>query len=171
LVTGAALHKLGPPWTIMIAMCAFLAGSIILTTAPVHQTYWAQLFVSVVVMPWGMDMSFPSATIILSNAFKREHQGVAASLVMTVVNYSISIGLGMAGTVESHQNDGGRNALKGYRSAFYLGVGLAALGVCVGILFVSITKHEELKSRMTEVSTSAIEMEEERSSSKETGEA
>ena len=78
-------------------------------------------------------MSFPAAVIILSNAMPPEHQGLAASLVNTVVNYSISIGLGMAGTVESHVNDSGTDLLKGYRGAWYLGIGLASIGVVVAV--------------------------------------
>jgi hypothetical protein len=60
-------------------------------------------------------MSFPSGTLILSNAMPREHQGLAASLVNTIVNYSISIGLGLAATVESQVDRGGTDTLKGYR--------------------------------------------------------
>ena len=72
-----------------------------------------------------MDMSLPAATILLSNAVSKEHQGEAASLVNTVVNYSISLGLGFAGTVDVHINKGGRtpeDVLKGYRAAFYMGM-------------------------------------------------
>lgn len=63
-------------------------------------------------------------------------QGVAASLVNTVLNYSISIGLGMAGTVESQVNDGGKNLLKGYRGAWYLGIGLDVLGICLACCLI-----------------------------------
>lgn len=68
-------------------------------------------------------MSFPAATLILSNAVAKEHQGIAASLVNTVVNYSISLALGFAGTVEANVNNGGytmEEKLKGYRGAWYL---------------------------------------------------
>lgn len=65
----------------------------------------------------------------------RQHQGLAASLVTTFVNYSISIGLGFAGTVESQVHSQGKNVLQGYRGAFYMGVGLAGLGVVVALLF------------------------------------
>jgi hypothetical protein len=84
-------------------------------------------------------MSFPSGTLILSNAMPKQHQGLAASLLTTTVNYSISMGLGLAGTVESHVNNGGRDTLKGYRGALYMGVGLAGLGLAasVGFMFVS----------------------------------
>jgi hypothetical protein len=81
-------------------------------------------------------MSFPSGTFILDNAMHRHHQGLAASLVATIVNYSISLGLGFAGTVESHVNDGGRDVLHGYRRALYMGIGLAGLGLVISICFM-----------------------------------
>ena len=81
-----------------------------------------------------MDMSFPSATIVLSNAVKKEHQGIAASLVNTVVNYSISLALGFAGTVEANVSDG--DMLKGYRGAWYLGIGLSGTGILLSIVFI-----------------------------------
>ena len=88
-----------------------------------------------------MDMSFPAATIILSRAMPREHQGLAASLVNTFVNYSISIGLGLAGTVSSQANHGGRDLLPGYRGAFYMGVGLSGLGVVLALAFSFVERH------------------------------
>lgn len=84
-------------------------------------------------------MSFPSGTLILSNSMPRHHQGLAASLVTTTVNYSISIGLGLAGTVESNVNDGGRDTLHGYRGALYLGTGLAGLGLVTSVVFNFVT--------------------------------
>ncbi|KAI1373065.1 MFS general substrate transporter [Hypoxylon crocopeplum] len=139
LFTGYMLHHLKPPIIMTMALVFFTIGIIIIGTCPVDQTYWGQVFVSTVVMPWGMDMSFPAATIILSNAVPRKHQGIAASLVNTVVNYSISLGLGFAGTVETQVNNGGGNPadiLKGYRGAFYMGMGLAGLGVAVCLAFL-----------------------------------
>lgn len=96
-------------------------------------------------------MSFPSGTIILSNNMPREHQGLAASLVNTIVNYSISIGLGLAGTVESQVNRGGTDTLKGYRGASYMGIGLAGLGVGVASMFVirSLTQHDKMHTGTT----------------------
>jgi hypothetical protein len=66
----------------------------------------------------------------------RHHQGLAASLVATTVNYSISLGFGFAGAVEAHVNDAGHKILRGYRGALYLGVGLAGLGIVVSICFI-----------------------------------
>lgn len=80
-------------------------------------------------------MSFPAANLLLSNMAAKEHQGVSASLVNTVINYSISLALGFAGTVEVHVNENGNNELKGYRGAWYLAIGLAALGTIIAGLY------------------------------------
>lgn len=148
--TGYLMSKIKPGWIMFMAMIAFTLGLLFVAINPVHQTYWALTFVSLIVMPWGMDMSFPASTVLLSNAVERKHQGIAASLVTTVVNYSISIGLGFAGTVEVHVNNGGKtfhDTLKGYRGAMYLGIGLAGLGIVVSVLYLvkgmSTKKKEE----------------------------
>ena len=140
LAVGFFLAKTKVAYVMVGAMACFLAGQIILATAPVDQTYWAQTFVTQIIMPFGMDMSFPCGTIILSNGMPREHQGaffslvfhvlsvlltlvgIAASLVNTVVNYSISISLGIAGTIIRQTNEGGTRVLEGYRSAWYFAI-------------------------------------------------
>lgn len=79
-------------------------------------------------------MSFPAGSIVLSNEMSLEHQGMAASILCVIQNYSISIGLGMAGTVEAHVNGG--NLLKGYRGAWYLAIGLDGLGIALATWLV-----------------------------------
>lgn len=133
IVTGLIIGKIQPGFIMLISLTAFMTGIILLATMPIHQTYWAQTFVSCVVTCWGMDMSFPSGVIILSNQMPPEHQGLAASLINTVVNYSISIGLGMAATVEAHVNSDGADLLRGYQGAWYLGIGLDALGMVFAV--------------------------------------
>ncbi|KAI8664168.1 MFS domain-containing protein [Fusarium keratoplasticum] len=133
LTTGVLLSRIPASAVMLIAMTCFTVGGILFSTLPIKQTYWAQTFVGLIILPWGMDMSFPAGTIILSRAMPKQHQGLAASLVNTVVNYSISIGLGFAGTVEYNVNDGGRDILLGYRGAWYVGVGLAGLGIVIAL--------------------------------------
>ncbi|KAE8154901.1 MFS general substrate transporter [Aspergillus avenaceus] len=147
LLTGFLLGRMPASVIMFCAMVAFTAGLSIFATVPVHQTYWAQAFVITIITPWGMDMSFPSGTLILSDSMPSHHQGLAASLVTTVVNYSISLGLGFAGTVESNVNDGGRNVLRGYRGALYLGIGLAGMGLVLSILFMFVSWRRSRSQR------------------------
>jgi MFS family permease len=87
--------------TMALSLLAFLAALVLTGTMPVQQIYWAQTFVAVLIAPFGMDLSYPSSSIILSDAVPRHNQGLAMSLVNVVVNYSISLGLGFAGTGSS----------------------------------------------------------------------
>ncbi|EGP85520.1 unnamed protein product [Zymoseptoria tritici ST99CH_1A5] len=140
ITTGLVLHRMRPAWAMVIALCAFMTGSILVATLPVNQVYWAQIFVCTLIAPFGMDMSFPSATLVISDSMPKRYQGVAASLVNTVVNYSISLGLGFAGTIEVHVNNGGRtpaDVLHGYRSALYMGIGLSGLGIFFALTFLA----------------------------------
>lgn len=150
VLTGFLLSRIRPAWVMTIALTAFTIGNVLIGTTPVDQIYWGQQFFSVVVTPFGMDMSFPAATLLLSNAVRKEHQGVAASLVNTVVNYSISLGLGFAGTVEVHVNHGGRtpkDLLHGYRGAWYMGMGLSGLGLFVSVVYLMRSYVLERKQR------------------------
>jgi len=116
----------------MLAVVAcFLIGQILHTTTLVNQTYWAQNFVSIIVMPWGMDMSLPCGTIILSSGMPREHQGIAASLINTVVNYSISISLSIACTITRQTGNRGENVLGSYRNTWYFAIGLDGLRMAI----------------------------------------
>ncbi|KAH8797928.1 major facilitator superfamily domain-containing protein [Xylogone sp. PMI_703] len=136
VTSGLIITRIPASFIMMAALLAFMIGNILVAVVPVEQSYWAQLFASILVMPWGMDMSFPAATILLSNAMHHEHQGTAASLVTTVINCSISVGLGMAGTIESQVDKNGTKILKGYRASWYAGIGLSGLGVIIASAFV-----------------------------------
>jgi hypothetical protein len=82
-----------------------------------------------------MDVSFPAASLILSDLVPRELQGVAASLVNTVINYSISIGLGVAGTAERQVVLGGASQWRGFRVAQYVGLGMAGSSLVIALAF------------------------------------
>ncbi|KAL9623502.1 MAG: hypothetical protein Q9160_002182 [Pyrenula sp. 1 TL-2023] len=86
---------------------------------------------------WGMDISFPASTFLISNMVPAKRQGIGASLITTVVNYSVSIGLGIAGTVESRVNIDDTRLLEGYRSALWTAVGLSGLGLVISLAFAS----------------------------------
>lgn len=80
---------------------------------------------------------------MISNIMPPRHQGVGASLVNTVLNYSISIGLGLAGLVETRVNPDGTKLLEGYRAAWYLGIGIGGLGMLVAMAAVVSERREQ----------------------------
>jgi len=108
LAVGKLLGKIPASWIMVIGQVAYLTGSILAAIYPPHSVYWTYYFFSVLIICVGMDTSFPAATIIFSNAVPHQCQGMGASVVMTVINYSKSLGLGFAGTVEIYINNGGK---------------------------------------------------------------
>lgn len=169
ITTGLLIGKVGPRWLMLVSMTAFTVGSILVATMPVGQVYWAQSFVATLITPIGMDGSFPAgmftiisciciqanlysvaANIMISNIMPPRHQGVGASLVNTVLNYSISIGLGLAGLVEMRINPDGTKLLEGYRGAWYLGIGIGGLGMAVSLAAV-VSQHLEQKAVIAKV--------------------
>ena len=161
-LTVHLLRKTSVGWIMFTAMFFFMFGSLLIATTPLDQTYWANTFVAVVLMPGAMNLSFPAATILLSEALPKEKQGIAASLVATVVNYSISCGLGFAGSIHKHTLIEAANRLgmhgpapplsdvsderlvaarlAGLRSAYWFAVALGALGMVVAGLFVLVQR-------------------------------
>lgn len=160
MTTGMLLHKLGPPVVMTISMVAFATGTVLIATVPEDQTYWGQTFICMSIISWGMDMSFPAATLLLSDSVKQTHQGIAAGLVATIINYSMSVGVGIGGTVEAQVSKGAvtkEAVLAGYRAALFTGVALACLGVLVCLAFM-LTTH--LPSWVEDWKDTARELEE-----------
>jgi hypothetical protein len=67
--------------------------------------------------------------------------------VAMTVNYSISLGLELSGTVEAHVNNAGRNFLRGYRGALYMGIGLVGLGLVVSICVTYVCELRKISRR------------------------
>jgi hypothetical protein len=61
----------------------------------------------------------------------------------TVFSYSLSTGLGFAGTVQAYTNDGGgKNILQAFRNALYLGIGMSGFATVIALAFVRVPKDE-----------------------------
>ncbi|CCH60827.1 hypothetical protein TBLA_0D03270 [Henningerozyma blattae CBS 6284] len=131
IVCGLTIKKIKPSVLFCCSMMGFLGGNIIFAATPVNQTFFRNMLGCMFLLPLGMDFSFPASSIILSDSLPMQYQGMAGSLVNTVINYSTSICLGMAGTVEMKHNSHGKDLLNGYRAAIYFAIGLAGLAVCV----------------------------------------
>jgi MFS family permease len=147
LTTSYLLSRMRPDYVITISMAAFTIGMIVTMTVPVHQTYWGQIFLGMIIVPWGVDMSFSAGSIIISGLVSREHQGIAGSLISTVANYSMSLGLGFAGTAASQVNGKGNasdQGLQGFRAAWYVGCGLAGLGLAFSIAKMILDRRRSM---------------------------
>lgn len=117
---------------VSVVLCAL----ILVGTMPAQEVYWAQAFPATLIVGAGPDLIITAAQVIASNSVRRHEQGTAGSLIGVLQTYGLSTGLGFAGTVELYVNDGGKNAVKGYRGALFLAVGFCVLALVIDLLFV-----------------------------------
>jgi hypothetical protein len=142
IVSAKIIRYVAAEHVMALGSLASCVASVLLSTMPEQQTYWAQVFPALILTALGPDLLFTAAQIIASNTVKRHQQGVAGSLIGTLLSYGLSTGLGFAGTVEAYINDQGRRQVHGYRGALYVGIGLGAAAMALAVLFVRIPKDQ-----------------------------
>ena len=142
---GIFIPKVPAQYIFGVSMFSFFIGNLLMSFANYSDKYWAFIFPACLLVVGGPDLSFASSGILISNVVLPEEQGVAGSFISTVVQYSISVGLGIAATVETHVNKGGSDIALGYRGAFWLGLCFAAVGFFVVVLFVRDDRFDKAK--------------------------
>lgn len=133
---GIFIPKVPAQYIFGVSMFSFWIGNLLMSFAIYSKSYWAFIFPACLLVVGGPDLSFASSGILISNTVLPQEQGVAGSFISTVVQYSIAVGLGIAATVEAHVNKGGSDIVLGYRGALWLGIGFAAVGFIVVVVFV-----------------------------------
>lgn len=140
LLSARVVRHVAAQYILVIGSLSTLVSLILVATMPVQQTYWAQAFPAILLGSLGPDFVFTASQLIASGTVKRAQQGLAGSLIGTVLAYGLATGLGFAGTVEYYTNDNGKNLVQGYRNGLYLGIGLASLAIVLSLAFVRIPK-------------------------------
>ncbi|CAK44146.1 MFS general substrate transporter [Aspergillus niger ATCC 13496] len=145
--TGAAslaawlVPRFAAQWILAIGTITILISNALMATVPVHQTYWAQVFPSIVLFSFCPDFVYTAAQIIASNSVRRHQQGIAGSLIGALNLYGVSLGLGFAATIEDQiAKHSGR--IMGYRAALYFGVGISAVALLLDVCFVRMVKDD-----------------------------
>ncbi|KAJ5357206.1 MFS general substrate transporter [Penicillium brevicompactum] len=154
LVVGKIINKVPASSIMLFAMLCYFLTSLLMALRPVYSTYWTYFFFATIIATFAMDSSLPAATIIFANAVPRQYQGMGSSVIMTIVVYSISLGLGFAGTIELQINNGGyteADLLHGYRGTLWFSVGLTALGTILALVFLlKDTRRRQLAKNLEE---------------------
>ncbi|KAL5047502.1 hypothetical protein BDW71DRAFT_213949 [Aspergillus fruticulosus] len=150
---GIFVAKVPAQYIFGVSMFSFFLGNLLMSLANYSTVYWAFIFPACLLVVGGPDLSFASSGILISNAVLPEEQGVAGSFISTVVQYSISIGLGIAATVEAHVNNGGQDIVRGYRGALWLGIGFAAVAFFIVVFFVRDSRFVEENEKVAASST------------------
>ncbi|KAJ5278740.1 hypothetical protein N7478_004112 [Penicillium angulare] len=136
------IPRLAAQWILALGTVAILVSNLLMATLPVKQTYWAQVFPSVVLFSFCPDFVYTAGQIIASNSVRRRQQGVAGSIIGTLNLYGNSLGLGFASTIEVQVANHFQSRIMGIRGALFFGVAVSALALVLDICFVRMVKDE-----------------------------
>ncbi|KAL3228984.1 Major Facilitator Superfamily [Nakaseomyces bracarensis] len=131
--------KVKAPTMMVIAMVCFLVPNILMSTITPHTSYWAQPFVSTIIAPFGVDVTVPTATLLLSASVKKEAQGVGAALITTIISFAISIGPSYTAMVMFYTAPPGKARGPGdlthsMHVNFYGGIVFSGIGLLIAIV-------------------------------------
>ncbi|PTB62999.1 MFS general substrate transporter [Trichoderma citrinoviride] len=127
LTVGKIINRVPAVYIMAVRQVAFL-------------TYF---FFTTIIATIRMDTSLPAAIMIFSSTVAREYQGMGTSIVMTLVNYSISLRLGFASTIETNINNDRQtkaDLLHGYQGALWFSVGLTGLRTVLSLIYLFKTQ-------------------------------
>ncbi|OJI98173.1 hypothetical protein ASPVEDRAFT_448187 [Aspergillus versicolor CBS 583.65] len=146
--TGAAclaawlIPRLAAQWILALGTITIMVSTALMATVREEQSYWAQVFPSVILFAFCPDLVYAAGQIIASNSVRRNQQGVAGSIIGTLNLYGNSLGLGFASTVEVQIAAKTGDAIRGYRAALYFGVAISAVALLLDVAFVRRVKDE-----------------------------
>ncbi|KAB8216248.1 major facilitator superfamily domain-containing protein [Aspergillus novoparasiticus] len=136
------IPRLAAQWILAIGTITILVSNALMATVPLEQSYWAQIFPSVVLFSFCPDFVYTAGQIIASNSVRRHQQGIAGSIIGTLNLYGNSLGLGFASTIEVQVARHFHNQITGYRAALYFGVVISAVALILDVCFVRLVKDE-----------------------------
>ncbi|KAL4984022.1 major facilitator superfamily domain-containing protein [Aspergillus falconensis] len=136
------IPRLAAQWILALGTITVMVSTVLIATIPLKQSYWAQMFPSIVLFSFCPDFVYTAGQIIASNTVRRHQQGVAGSIIGTLNLYGNSLGLGFASTVEVQVAKTSKSNITGYRAALYFGVAISAIALLLDVAFVRRVKDE-----------------------------
>jgi hypothetical protein len=81
-----AIPRIPTQYILAIGSISSCVACILVATIPAQQIYWAQIFPALIFTAFGPDFIFTATQIIASNTVRRDQQGIAGSLMATVLS-------------------------------------------------------------------------------------
>ncbi len=138
-VTPRLNIRIGPRATLLPGLVLIGSGLALFAQAPVHVSYWPDLFVVMVLLGLGAGLSFPSLTTIAMSGATPSDSGLASGLVNTALQVGGALGLAVLATLSSTRTKDllttGSSPSDALTSGFHLAlvIGAVLLVVAIGL--------------------------------------
>jgi EmrB/QacA subfamily drug resistance transporter len=143
-VAAQLVTKIGVKPVLVVGMTALTAGLILFTQVSVGGSYVTDLLPGFLLIGVGLGFSFVPISIAALAGVADEEQGLASGLINTSQQIGGALGIAILSTVATTQASNAIGAgtpvpvalTDGFQTAFFVGVGIAAVGVLAALFLV-----------------------------------
>ena len=143
-VAAQAVNRVGVKPALVFGMAMMTVGLVYFTQVSVGGSYWADLFPGFLIIGLGIPFAFIPITIAAVAGTRPDQAGLASGLINTTQQIGGALGIAVLATVANATTKSDTRAgtdvahalTHGFQNAFWVGVGVAAAGVVVAVLFV-----------------------------------
>lgn len=168
IVGGLVLHILSNQILLVIASLGFLFCVLLFAIIPIdaasHMSsstlYWAYMFPAMCCSTIGIDLSFNVTNVFITTALTKRDQATVGGLTNVVIYVGSSFCLGLSelfiSSLSKTENGSRKSLAEQYRIGFWLGVGLAGVGMMLtmtmrlGSASAELTADEKEEMRLAE---------------------
>ncbi|KAF2710141.1 MFS general substrate transporter [Pleomassaria siparia CBS 279.74] len=135
---GMILHILPGTILLLLSGTCFILSTLLFAIIPSNPTYWAYVFPAMICASAGIDITFNVTNVFITTSMPKARQGLAGSLINSLLFLGISFFLGFADLSVTMTADRGEG--QSYKVAFWFATGCAVFGMAVMFLGVKIGK-------------------------------
>ena len=137
-----AISRLGVRLVPIAGIALAAIGLILLSSIPVHGTYFGDLFPGLMVMSIGMGLTFVPVTLIATTNIDAADSGLASGLFNTSQQVGGALGLAVLSSVAASKTSGTHGVshatalVDGFQLAFLVGAGLMLFAIAVIVVLI-----------------------------------
>jgi EmrB/QacA subfamily drug resistance transporter len=145
------IMRFGARRALLPGMVLIAIGLALFARVPVHGSYVTDVFPVMIVLAFGIGVSFPALMTLAMSGATREDAGLASGLVNTSAQVGGALGLAVLATLSATRSDsliahgrGTASALtSGYHLAFLVGAGLVVAAIAIGVTVLQPDERPE----------------------------
>lgn len=139
VIEGFILHLVPGRVLLIISGLGAVGSQLLIALIPLGGSYWAWIFPAVIFSTVGIDLSTILMTVFVTTTFPTAQQGLAGSVINSVLQLGVAFVLGLTDIIQSATVDEAGLG-KSYKNTFWFGVGAAAASLLILAIWGKVPK-------------------------------
>lgn len=139
VIEGFILHLVPGRVLLIISGLGAVGSQLLIALIPLGGSYWAWIFPAVIFSTVGIDLSTILMTVFVTTTFLTAQQGLAGSVINSVLQLGVAFVLGLTDIIQSATVDEAGLG-KSYKNTFWFGVGAAAASLLILAIWGKVPK-------------------------------